>query len=110
VEPKQRQQIIQALRKQWMYSPQYRAALKRATVVTKALGGRRTTAIRCACCEALEPREAVAVDHVSPVVCPDAGFGTWDEFISRLFENPLQVLCVSCHAEKTAEENLNRRK
>lgn len=46
------------------------------------------------------------VDHIKPVVDPDKGFTTWDDFINNLFceEDNLQVLCHECHTEKTNEE------
>lgn len=46
------------------------------------------------------------VDHIEPIVDPNVGFTTWDEFIDRLFceEDNLQVLCHECHTEKTNEE------
>lgn len=50
------------------------------------------------------------VDHIHPVVDPDTGFVSWDELINRLFceaEN-LQVLCHSCHSEKTKDERSRR--
>lgn len=49
----------------------------------------------------------IFVDHIEPIVNPDKGFTTWDDFIEGLFcelEN-LQVLCKSCHDIKTKEEN-----
>lgn len=48
----------------------------------------------------------VFVDHVNPIVDPEQGFVSWDEFINGLFcerEN-LQVLCGQCHDEKSLEE------
>lgn len=48
----------------------------------------------------------VFVDHLVPVVDPTTGFMSWDEYINRMFCEPdnFQVLCASCHTEKTAEE------
>ena len=45
----------------------------------------------------------VHVDHIDPVVNPLTGFVSWDETIERMFCEPegLQVLCDSCHKEKT---------
>ena len=49
------------------------------------------------------------VDHIIPVVDPEVGFTTWDDFIERLFceEDNLQVLCHNCHdAKSTKERNI----
>lgn len=48
----------------------------------------------------------VIVDHIDPVISPDKGFTTWDDFINRLFceENNLQVLCGQCADEKGLKE------
>lgn len=46
------------------------------------------------------------VDHIEPVVNPETGFTTWDEYIERLFceVDNLQVLCGKCHDEKSMQE------
>jgi hypothetical protein len=48
----------------------------------------------------------VAVDHINPVVCPVAGFTSWDELIDRMFveADGFQVLCTECHKKKTGDE------
>jgi hypothetical protein len=48
----------------------------------------------------------VFVDHKDPIVDPEVGFTTWDEFIEKTFceKENLQVLCGECHGRKTAEE------
>lgn len=53
----------------------------------------------------------VFVDHIEPVVNPETGFVSWDEYIERLFveEDGLQVLCKECHDKKTKEEKERRR-
>lgn len=60
----------------------------------------------CAGCHGVFPETTTVVDHIKPVVDPDVGFTTWDEFIARLFceEDNLQVLCQACHDIKTADE------
>ncbi len=52
----------------------------------------------------------INVDHIIPVVDPIKGFESIEIFIENLFcdENNLQILCVSCHSQKTALENTNR--
>ena len=48
----------------------------------------------------------VQVDHKSPVIDPEVGFISWDVYIDRMFceKDNLQILCVDCHKEKTAQE------
>ena len=48
----------------------------------------------------------VFVDHIKPIVDPEVGFTTFDDFIDRMFCNKenLQVLCGDCHDKKTSEE------
>lgn len=48
----------------------------------------------------------VFVDHINPVIDPEKGFISWDNFIERMFceEDNLQVLCKDCHDLKTADE------
>ena len=50
-------------------------------------------------------------DHIEPVVDPHVGFIDWDTVISRMFveADGLQLLCGSCHKQKTADENAIRR-
>jgi 5-methylcytosine-specific restriction endonuclease McrA len=66
----------------------------------------------CASCKGEFVSKDVQVDHKKPVVCPKKGFQGWETYIDRLFcetEN-LQVLCVPCHKEKTAQEKEQRKK
>lgn len=46
------------------------------------------------------------VDHINPIIDPDVGFVSWDDFINKLFceKDNLQVLCHACHSEKTNDE------
>jgi 5-methylcytosine-specific restriction endonuclease McrA len=106
-----------AISKIWRWSPARRAALAAASVGTGK---------RCAICkEVIEPGtkvnkrkkkrkfSGVEVDHIVPVVDPATGQISWDDYITRkLNVTPadLQVLCVSCHKEKSASENQDRRK
>ena len=73
--------------------------------------GRLVFHSKCSRCEGVFPETETKVDHIEPVVDPDKGFTSWDEFIERLFceEEGLQVLCNPCHDEKSEEENKIRR-
>ena len=48
----------------------------------------------------------VYVDHIHPVIDPQVGFISWDNVIERMFceSDGFQVLCKTCHDEKTKEE------
>mgnify|MGYP000718738822 CR=1 FL=1 len=48
----------------------------------------------------------VFVDHIKPIVDPEKGFTTFDEYIERMFceKDNLQVLCGDCHDEKSLKE------
>jgi 5-methylcytosine-specific restriction endonuclease McrA len=61
---------------------------------------------RCAGCNKLVPETQTAVDHINPIVDPEVGFTTWDDFINNLYceEDGLQVLCNVCHTAKTNKE------
>ena len=47
------------------------------------------------------------VDHIAPIINPDTGFISWDDTIQRMFceADNLQVMCRSCHKEKSDDEN-----
>lgn len=57
----------------------------------------------CSVCGEWYMGKDIQVDHRDPVVDPDAGFQTWDTFISRLFcdINNLAVICKTDHKIKT---------
>lgn len=61
---------------------------------------------RCNACKGEFPSAEVQVDHIEPVIDPVKGFVDWNTFIERLFcaKENLQVLCTTCHTEKTNEE------
>jgi len=59
------------------------------------------------------PRKDFAMDHVVPVVDPERGFVSFDEYIDRMFPDSPDLfwrLCHKCHDEKTAKENGVRKK
>lgn len=72
--------------------------------------GRVAEHYECAMCHNLFPAKEVQVDHLLPIVGVE-GFISWDELIRRTFcdKEGLQVLCRSCHATKSKQENTERR-
>jgi 5-methylcytosine-specific restriction endonuclease McrA len=95
------------------YPPKYEV-LKEAFVGKKINENtkRLSAHYRCNSCGECFPTSEVQVDHVDPIVDPDIGFTSWDDFIYRLFcpKSNLQVLCKSCHTIKTKKENNTRKK
>lgn len=68
---------------------------------------------RCALCKLPEARSYVAVDHIAPVIPLHRSFEemSLDEVVDRLWclLDNLQVLCETCHDDKTAEERKLRK-
>ena len=101
--------IFGALRKIWRWYPERKKALDNSTFDDAPI---KDIQYVCNKCQAILPRDKVHIDHVNPVIDPEHGFQTWDEYIARLFveADGLQVLCKNCHTTKTNEENKARRK
>jgi len=72
--------------------------------------GRRIKQYRCNLCKELFMQKELKVDHIDPVVCPLAGWVSWDVYISRLFceLDNLQAICTTCHDAKSAKERVIR--
>jgi len=105
--------IIAALRKATSrYPPKYEC-LAEAYVGQKVnlKTGREGKHYLCATCCGEFPAKEVQVDHIYPVIQPDVGFTSWDDYIERLFcaKDDMQVLCTQCHSIKTKEENNGRK-
>lgn len=68
--------------------------------------GREAKHYKCNCCWGEFPASEVQVDHIQPVIDPFIGFISWDDVVKRMFceAEGFQVLCVTCHAAKTAVE------
>lgn len=100
--------VVSGLRRTASRWPPKYAVLKSAFVgkKTNPSSGRICSFYTCASCGLDFPTKEVQVDHIEPVVDPEVGFVSWDEFISRLFveEEKLQVLCTTCHDKKTKKE------
>lgn len=67
---------------------------------------------KCVDCGGLFKREEVDADHINPIVDPEDGMTTWDDYINGLFcdSDGFQILCKVDHAKKTSKENEIREK
>jgi 5-methylcytosine-specific restriction endonuclease McrA len=65
---------------------------------------------QCNVCKTWTKSTAIAVDHKNPVIDVEDGFVDWNTFVDRLFCGPenLQVVCDTCHQEKTNKERFDR--
>jgi hypothetical protein len=104
--------IIKALRRADHRYPYRNIAIRNAYFGTgkNPKTGRMVKLYKCSCCKELFMRNQIQVDHKDPVV-PVDGFDDWNGLINRLFcqAEERQVLCVSCHQEKSTEENKRRK-
>lgn len=67
---------------------------------------------RCCKCSKLVERLQKQVDHIDPVIPPGQKFdGDWNWYRDRMFveKSNLQVMCKTCHNEKSVGENRRRR-
>lgn len=106
--PKQKAFCIAALRRASYRWPGRYTAMKAAHVDRNAY--------KCAACQGVFPKKEIRLDHVEPVV-PVDGFKNKEsfdlhEFAERLLveESGFQVLCDTCHNNKSKIENTERRK
>jgi 5-methylcytosine-specific restriction endonuclease McrA len=74
-------------------------------------GDRSRKKYECAMCGLIFRKKEVQVDHINPVI-PLTGRDDMDGYVERMFcyEDGWQVLCKSCHKDKSDEENRNRTK
>ena len=74
-------------------------------------GDRSRDKYECAMCGLLFRNKEINLDHVNPVV-PIEGTEDLNELAVRMlcYEDGWQVLCKSCHKDKSNEENEQRRK
>lgn len=91
-----------------------RGASRRWPEKTKAYRAARISRgiYECAMCKnKFKPKE-VELDHIVPIVDPNDGFTTWDDYLMKLFckAEDYQVLCISCHSAKTLTETFLRHK
>lgn len=74
---------------------------------TKRAGKVSRGRYKCAACEEDFHYSQISLDHVDPVIDPEAGFTDWQDYITRLFcsMEGFQILCHQCHDIKTELEN-----
>lgn len=106
--------IRAGLRRQWMCSEVYKAAIKRATIDYKE--GRRTKKIVCPKCETLYNLKerllipakkkgtfksvlAYQVDHIDECGSLNS-FADMSPFAERLFTGKQETICYHCHSQK----------
>ena len=80
----------------------------RTRALQKARVGRNQ--YQCAICKLIVTNKEKQLDHIEPVVDPNKGQTTLDEYVDRLFcyEAGFQVLCLDCHNDKSQKENKER--
>lgn len=66
---------------------------------------------KCALCSGTFGNKEIRVDHIVPIVNPQTGFTTWDDYINKLFcpAVELQIICLICNTSKTQTENQLRK-
>ncbi len=80
--------------------------------ITKQRARKGRGQYECFKCKNLFSEKFTQMDHIDPVVSVEEGFKDLDTFAKRLFcsDTNLQILCLSCHSQKTALENEQRQK
>lgn len=66
----------------------------------------------CEECGVISKKKGTQMDHVIPVVDPEKGYTTLDEYADRMYpdtEFGWRRLCLSCHQTKSAIENSVRK-
>jgi hypothetical protein len=63
----------------------------------------------CESCKGNFGPKEINRDHIEPVI-PVTGWENWESYINRLFvkSDQIQILCIRCHENKTATENIMR--
>lgn len=102
IHPNVKRFIVPLLRRRWMYWPARSDAIRAAKVAPNRH--------KCNICKKDDfKRNELHVDHISPVRDVMTSMKTWYDlimFIIRLFvdADKLQILCITCHAQKTKIE------
>lgn len=102
--------VFSALRRAWRNCPARREVLAKSKkeyyVKCKNGNSKRRVHFKCAVCGQYFDGKDINVDHIEPVIDPNTGFTTYDNYIERLFcpiEN-LQVICRADHELKSSKE------
>jgi len=66
---------------------------------------------QCESCKGAFGPKQINRDHIEPVVAV-TGWSGWTDYINRLFvkSDGIQILCISCHENKSLVENQMRKK
>lgn len=90
--------LIPLLRRKSIYYPERNRCLQ--------LARKERGFYECKACNKLYGRKEVHVDHIKSVVSVRDAWVDWNTYIERLFvpAEQMQVLCINCHAAKTATE------
>lgn len=103
MDKKTKDYLVSWLRKGTTRYPARRECLKKAKTLY-VVDGKVRAKYQCALCREWWDKSKVEVDHKNEV---GPFKGDWGDYIERMFcaEENLQVLCVTCHAKKTATFN-----
>lgn len=115
ISAKERGLVKGALRRVFSRSELRREVMAKAVLkgVTDPARPRVTKWAMCEICRKIEAAYKLQVDHLVPVIPINSSLEdmTWDTIMERLWCEPenLQVVCLSCHKEKSKAENKERR-
>lgn len=102
-----KQQLVSAIRKEWMRHSRKFAAIQKAAERVQLEDGRYKTFIRCARCSELFDRADIQCNHLVPVG-PLASTSAEDvaDYRSRMFcpVHLLEPQCTECHRKTTKEQ------
>lgn len=105
--------IISLLRRGTMRWPPRNEVLREAKTEkkTNVNTGRIAQHYKCSGCSKDFPAKEVRIDHIHPIVDVRKGFETWDIYIGNMYcgKDKLQVLCLSCHKDKSENERQLRK-
>ena len=111
IDLRERNKILGAIKRVFSRSPLRKTVLEKA--LSKQRGPRGGKMYKCSACKQIYGSREVQVDHKDPVIPIGTAFKdmSWDLVIEqRLYCNPknLQVLCSTCHKEKSRKEAKER--